>query len=278
MDFQKDFTDFKNYFFNHCTYLGIAGNSNYRRQLFINRIYLFLSIALLIVCVTVGTQEKKEEWQIVIQITMGIFSSFLLLFLNTRHLKIKYKKNLPDKLKLSSFEEYKLQMLIFYFKDNDVKMNRKIIHRYKLNCTKRIENKKVQFNVWITFIVVFISIILSTLFTEILSLVIENKTPGIIDANDNVKNMFKYIEYFYYCVCIFFVLTYIQSSYLAGKEGTLFAYEEFEDSLIELEDYFNSLETEANNANLIKQVLNELKYYQKQDKQSWLTRLLEFLK
>lgn len=73
------------------------------------------------------------------------------------------------------------------------------------------------------------------------------------------------------------MITYLQCKYTINESGELYSYVELENYLIELDEHIKSLETEANN-DLIKQVLNKLKHSQQQNKQSWLTRLLGFMK
>lgn len=59
MDLQKKCTDFKNHFFSHCIYLGIAGNGDYKRQLRINMRFFYSSIIIVIICMFIGSQIKN---------------------------------------------------------------------------------------------------------------------------------------------------------------------------------------------------------------------------
>ncbi|MEI2272563.1 hypothetical protein OHD16_10470 [Sphingobacterium sp. ML3W] len=272
MSYENLFEQFKNYYFNNYTYVGISGNGNFTRQMTMNTIVFILAICLML--------SVYVPWERLLGIAqccsallsiMGVVLSIILFVCHSFRVRSKFNKNASAVI-LSDDSKNLSNLLEEYLKKNNDEVNTFIIDRLIFYCHQRIELwKQTAIIVLSSFIVVLSAIIgvfLGPLLIEYLG--------GKVDCPR--LTMEQNIKYLGLSLLFLIGVSCLQYQFIRGRLGPIYQYQQFNNSLEELKNHLNEKEEDVKRKKLVKELLTQMEN-ENLSKKGWLKKLVyNFLK
>ncbi|MDR2284361.1 MAG: hypothetical protein LBE37_14175 [Sphingobacterium sp.] len=242
VDLQQKFETLKKYYFNKYTFLGVTGNGNYKRQQWVNWLFILISSLPLLFIFKV---DSIAEVMCQVLLVLGCFSlSFLGIFFYTKYLDRRFKSKTVEgwDTDLTVFKAYLLKNIQL---SGSFKIKNMIDY-----CNEQIENKKQVTILWFTFLVVIIS---ATIGAFVSSIVTHVTAPNYqFNMNDSLAQA--YVPYLFYALILLLFITYIQGMYITGRLGLRQAYKKLGITLEEIAEHYRVEELEINRRDLVNEI------------------------
>lgn len=272
MKYEKLFEHLKQYYFNNYTYVGVSGSGNFKRQMTKNTVVFILAICLML---TVYVPWEKllgiVQYCSVLISLIGVIFSILLYGYHSFRIQSKVNKN-PQSINLLKDPKKISILLEEYLNKYDADVSTYLIDRLIFYCNRRIEVLKqaaiIVLSLFIILLSAVIGIFLGPLLIEILG----------SDVDGPKLTLEENIQYLGLSLLFLIVVSHLQYQFTLGRLGSLYQYQQFNNSLEELKYYIYQREEDLKRKELAKELLTQMEN-ENVSKKGWLRKLVDqFLK